>query len=448
MDYNVDVKALKATFLVKEEVQDGVFKPRGIACAVYFKEHIFLLTSSAVVKATDDRKKHIAERFSRKHFGDYRLDVSILGQLGDFTFLRIVKEHPTEMGTAWIISLNLELPSLERKALGRPLSGTGEFQLQVQWVGKSTNIQVITTKSIEWTSILGVPIIIENMQSNKRQSGRFSVIGVVGLTSEEKLCLCYLDHLDAKTGSLDMLLSKQKGAKGRTDIKELVEEETPTAPAQAIAAINLHEQGASAILETEDQHSWSECRETSTAPAQGIAAINLHEQGASAIVETEVQRYLRECGEAIVKLLIVGKSLEKEKQEVVEEMLTQAVHNYVRFNSCSKDDPCQGLKAFTEYLTQAYALSLLAVCEGSLVIILGCHTLKGLELLWRDYRSGHLDEVAERYLATEEVKRKLNLVTICLKTVIEEDNYSNCRKALMKRPSRISGEYKQNVREI
>ncbi|XP_015762350.1 PREDICTED: uncharacterized protein LOC107341454 isoform X4 [Acropora digitifera] len=412
MDYNVDVKALKATFLVKEEVQDGVFKPRGIACAVYFKEHIFLLTSSAVVKATDDRKKHIAERFSRKHFGDYRLDVSILGQLGDFTFLRIVKEHPTEMGTAWIISLNLELPSLERKALGRPLSGTGEFQLQVQWVGKSTNIQVITTKSIEWTSILGVPIIIENMQSNKRQSGRFSVIGVVGLTSEEKLCLCYLDHLDAKTGSLDMLLSKQKGAKGRTDIKELVEEET------------------------------------STAPAQGIAAINLHEQGASAIVETEVQRYLRECGEAIVKLLIVGKSLEKEKQEVVEEMLTQAVHNYVRFNSCSKDDPCQGLKAFTEYLTQAYALSLLAVCEGSLVIILGCHTLKGLELLWRDYRSGHLDEVAERYLATEEVKRKLNLVTICLKTVIEEDNYSNCRKALMKRPSRISGEYKQNVREI
>lgn len=198
MDYCGDVKPLKATFLVKEEVQDGVFKPKGIACAVFFKGHIFLLTSSAVVEATDDRKKHIAERFSRKHFGDYRLDVSILGQLGNFTFLRIVKEHPREMGTAWITSLNLELPSVERKALGRPLSGhgTGEFELQFQWDGKSTNIQVITLKSIDWTLILGVPIIIENIQNNKRQSGRFSVIGVVGWSSEEKFCPCYLDHLD------------------------------------------------------------------------------------------------------------------------------------------------------------------------------------------------------------------------------------------------------------
>ena len=36
--------------------------------------------------------------------------------------------------------------------------------------------------------------------------------------------------------------------------------------------------------------------ETSTAPAQAIAAIDLREQGPSAIVETEVQRYWRECG--------------------------------------------------------------------------------------------------------------------------------------------------------
>ncbi|XP_044172267.1 uncharacterized protein LOC122956647 [Acropora millepora] len=194
MDYAEDVEPLKATFLVKEEVQNGVFKPRGIACAVCFNGQIFLLTSSAVVDATDDGKKHIAERFSRKHFGHYRLDVSILGQLGSFTFLRIVKEHTRAMGRAWVISLNLELPSLERKALGRPLSGTGEFQLQVQWVGKSTNIQVITSKSIEWTSILGVPIIIDNTQSNKKRSGGISFIGVVGSTKEEKLCLCYLDH--------------------------------------------------------------------------------------------------------------------------------------------------------------------------------------------------------------------------------------------------------------
>ena len=203
MDYDVDVIPLKATFLVKEEVQKSVFKPRGIACAVCFKGKIFLLTSSSVVEATDNRKKHIAERFSRKHSGDYRLDVSIFRQLGNFTFLTIIEEYPrASMGTSWVISLNLELPSSERKALGCPLSEKREFELQCQWDGNSTSIQVITTKSIDWTSILGVPIIIENIQSNKRQSGRFSVIGVVGLTSEEKLCLCYLDQLEENTGSL------------------------------------------------------------------------------------------------------------------------------------------------------------------------------------------------------------------------------------------------------
>ena len=196
MDYDVDVKPLKATFFVKEVFQNDSFKLRGIACAVRFKEKIFLLTSSAVVEATDNRRNLIAERFSRKHVGDYRLDVSILGQLGNVTFLRIMKEYPrarSAMGTSWVICLNLEVPSSERKASGLPLFGTGagEFDLQVQCDGST---QVIPTKSIDWTSILGVPITVENTQTNKKQSCRFSVIGVVGLNSEDKFCLCYFDH--------------------------------------------------------------------------------------------------------------------------------------------------------------------------------------------------------------------------------------------------------------
>lgn len=151
--------------------------------------------------------------------------------------------------------------------------------------------------------------------------------------------------------------------------------------------------------------------------------------------------------EASVKFLITAKKLGKEKHEAVTEFLTQAVHTYVKFNPCSKDNIRPGLRDFIDYLDEAYSLSLAAVQEGSVLIILGCHTLEGLELLWRDSRSGHLEKVAERYLFTEEIKRKLNS-TICLKTVIEYENYSNCRKALMKLPRTSSGEYKQNVREI
>ena len=144
--------------------------------------------------------------------------------------------------------------------------------------------------------------------------------------------------------------------------------------------------------------------------------------------------------EPFVELFITVKRLEREKREVVKDTLTQSVHNYVRFKSCSEDNIGQELRHFTSYLIEAYFVSLVAVHEGSVVIILDCHTLEGLELLWNDYRSGHLNKVAERYLVSEEIKRKLNLETTCLKTIIEEQNYSNCRKYLPKLPNRSSGE--------
>ena len=77
---------------------------------------------------------------------------------------------------------------------------------------------------------------------------------------------------------------------------------------------------------------------------------------------------------------------------------------------------------------------------SSLIIIFKCQSLKSLELLWSDYLSGHLNKMAERYLVTDEVKEKLNLETIRVKTTIEEENYWNCRKVL----TECSGKYKQN----
>ena len=67
----------------------------------------------------------------------------------------------------------------------------------------------------------------------------------------------------------------------------------------------------------------------------------------------------------------------------------------------------------------------------------GHSLLKGLDQLWYDYLSGHLNKVAERYLVTDKMKRKLKLRRINLKTTIEEENYLNCRKVLLE----SSGEY-------
>ena len=119
--------------------------------------------------------------------------------------------------------------------------------------------------------------------------------------------------------------------------------------------------------------------------------------------------------------------------------------NYEKFNVDAEDNGAKALQSFTEYLVTTYDVRLVSVKKGSVVITLDCPTLETLELLWSDYRSGHLVKVAERYLVSDKIKKKLNLETICLKTRIEKGSYLNCSRALMKLPSTGSGEYKKSI---
>ena len=95
------------------------------------------------------------------------------------------------------------------------------------------------------------------------------------------------------------------------------------------------------------------------------------------------------------------------------------------------------VRALLEFLKMAYNVSPVDVNNGSLIISLNCKTIKDLDQLWNNYLSGHLNKVAERYLVTDKMKRKLKLRKINLKTSIEEENYLNCRKVFLE----ISGEY-------
>ena len=106
------------------------------------------------------------------------------------------------------------------------------------------------------------------------------------------------------------------------------------------------------------------------------------------------------------------------------------------------------MKSFTDHLMKVYWVQLGTVGMGSIFIILECPTLESLEHLWSDYLAGDLDKVAERYLTPDETKKKLNLETNCLKVNIAEENYLNCKKALMELRSTYSGEFKQNVWEV
>ena len=67
----------------------------------------------------------------------------------------------------------------------------------------------------------------------------------------------------------------------------------------------------------------------------------------------------------------------------------------------------------------------------SLNITVKCQTLEGLEKLWQDYSSGHLNSVAEELLVTDDIKKKLGVESIKLKTVITEESYLACKRYLL-----------------
>ena len=152
--------------------------------------------------------------------------------------------------------------------------------------------------------------------------------------------------------------------------------------------------------------------------------------------------------ESFVRLFIWGQNLEKKKKEAMEEILIQVVDKCVKCNEFSKDNIEEDLKSFTDHLVDVYRVLLVTLGKGSVIIILDCPTLDSLEHLWNDYLAGHLDNLAERYLVTNELKKKLNLETVCLKTTILEEDYLNCKEALMELRSTYSGEFKQNVWEV
>ena len=147
-------------------------------------------------------------------------------------------------------------------------------------------------------------------------------------------------------------------------------------------------------------------------------------------------------------MLISTKYLEEEKREVIEEILTKEVQNYLKFHDHSGDSHARAMKSFTEHLINVYWLHLVTVDVGSVIIILECLTLDSLEHLWRDYLAGGLDKVADRYLVTGQMKEKLKLQASILKATIEEKNYLNCKRALVELRSTYSGEFKQNVWEV
>ena len=134
--------------------------------------------------------------------------------------------------------------------------------------------------------------------------------------------------------------------------------------------------------------------------------------------------------ENLIKLLISARDLKEEQSKAFHTILSEQVKTYLEVHDHSTDK-LKEVGALNKFITKNYRLLFKYAVVGSLVIVLNCQRIESLEHLWNDFLSGHLDKVAERYLVTDEMKERLNLETINLKTTIEEEKYLNCRKVLM-----------------
>ena len=132
----------------------------------------------------------------------------------------------------------------------------------------------------------------------------------------------------------------------------------------------------------------------------------------------------------IISIRHCYQDLNDEQGEIIHEILSRQIQVYIKHRKVATADE---VSALIKHIEKTYNLALESVGVGSLEMKFRCPTLESLEHLWSDYKSGYLNDIAEGYLVTDDIKKRLNLANVRLKTTIEDENYWNCRKILMEK---------------
>ena len=90
---------------------------------------------------------------------------------------------------------------------------------------------------------------------------------------------------------------------------------------------------------------------------------------------------------------------------------------------------------FLYYLQETRKALVVDVGPGSLIITLECRSLQILYGLWTDYCSGHLSEMAQKYLVTNDILQESGLLEVKLITTILEEDYRACRHCFLQFPA-------------
>jgi len=113
---------------------------------------------------------------------------------------------------------------------------------------------------------------------------------------------------------------------------------------------------------------------------------------------------------------------------------TQEVLNSIALKCFQPVDPSnpEELNGFIQYMEKVCKVLVVDAKEGSLIITVECSSLQVLDELWEDYRSGHLNEVAQKFLVREDILNEFGLIAVKLTTTILEEEYRACREYFLK----------------
>ena len=128
-------------------------------------------------------------------------------------------------------------------------------------------------------------------------------------------------------------------------------------------------------------------------------------------------------------------------QEVIpsaQEVMNSIAHKYFRVVDPSNPEELNG---FVRFLSDVRKVLVLDAESGSLIVTVLCSSLKVLDALWYDYCTGHLNDMAQKYLVTKDVLKEFDLTELKLTTTIQGEEYIAARKFFQQG----SGEHIQSV---
>ena len=89
---------------------------------------------------------------------------------------------------------------------------------------------------------------------------------------------------------------------------------------------------------------------------------------------------------------------------------------------------------FLSYLQEVRKVLLVGAQMGSLIITVECSSLQILDELWEDYCTGHLNDMAQEFLVTDDILKEFGLLEVKLAISILEEEYKDCRQYFLHLP--------------